>query len=367
VKVANRWRASRPPESVNDPWRRVQLGLGALVLVLVVGTLGYLVLGLPLLDALYQTVTTVSTVGFREVGTADTPFKIFTILLILTGVGVVLYTLTVLLETLIEGRLTHRLSRRRMDREIARMHDHVIVCGYGRLGRTIADHLAAAGRELVVIERADHVLSSPYPHIHGDANDDDDVLEAAGIDRAGTLIAALDGDSDNLYLTLSARSRRRDLFIIARAKLESAEPKLRQAGADRVVNPQLIGGTRIAAMTLQPHVLEFVDVVFHDGSLEFRLEEIPVGAGSVLEGRTIGEVAVRDRTGAMVLAIRRTDGTFLTNPTTDTAMAAGQVLIAIGTSEQLGALAELADARATRAPRGAGPSAAPERAVPPGR
>jgi voltage-gated potassium channel len=326
---------------VDDPWRRVQLGLLALAMVLVVGTIGYLLLGLSPLDAAYQTVTTVSTVGFREIGTSDGPYKVFTMVLILTGVGVVLYTLTVLLETLLEGRLTHRLWRRRMDRDIARMRDHVIVCGYGRLGRTIADHLAAAGRELVVIERAEHVLTSPFPHVHGDANDDA-VLEAAGVDRAATLIAALDSDSQNLYLTLSARSRRPDLFIIARARLESAEPKLRQAGADRVVNPQLIGGTRIAAMTLQPHVLEFVDVVFHDGSLEFRLEEIPIGAGSVLDGRTIGEVAVRDRTGAMVLAVREPTGTFVTNPTTDTRMAAGQVLIAIGTSEQLAALASAA-------------------------
>jgi voltage-gated potassium channel len=325
-----------------DPWRRVRLGLIAVAGVLVVGTVGYVLLGLSPLDALYQTVTTVSTVGFRELGESDDDFQLFTIVLILAGVGTVLYTLTVLLETLIEGRLTDQLRRRRVARDIASMRGHVVICGYGRLGRTIATHLAQSGRDLVVIDRDEgRVSSSSHLSVVGDATDDA-ILEAAGLDRASTLIAALDTDTDNLYLTLSARSTRPDLYIIARAKLESAEPKLRQAGADRVVNPQLIGGSRIAAMTLQPNVLEFVDVVLHDGSLEFRLEELSVQAGSELAGHTLASARLREQTGAMVLALRGAGGDFVPNPDPGTMVEAGHVLIAIGTDDQLLALSRMA-------------------------
>jgi voltage-gated potassium channel len=304
---------------------------------MVVGTAGYVVLGLSLLDAFYQTVTTVSTVGFREVGQVDAAFKVFTIVLILTGAGTVLYTLSVLLETLIEGRLTDHLWRRRMEREIAGLQGHVIVCGWGRLGRTITADLLGAGQSVVVVDRDDRVEGSPAPFVVGDATDDA-VLAAAGIDRAGTLIAALDTDADNLYVILSARSHRPDLFLISRAKLETAEPKLRQAGADRVVNPQLLGGSRIAAMTLQPNVSEFLEVVMHEADLEFRLAEITIGATSGLGGHSLRDAHLRDRTGAMVLAIRDATGAFLTNPDPDTLLGSGQIMIAIGTTAQLDAL-----------------------------
>jgi len=322
-----------------DPWRRVRLGVSLFFAVIVVGTVGYMLLGLSLLDAMYQTVTTVTTVGFREVGDPDREFKVFTMVLILGGTGTALYTFSVLIETLIEGRLTDQLWRRRMQREVNAMTGHVIVCGFGRLGRTIASALSEAGRDLVVIDRADTVVLSPYSFVHGDATDDA-VLAAAGLDRASTLIAALDTDTDNVYLTLSARSARPDLYIIARAKLESAEPKLRQAGADRVINPQLIGGSRIAAMTLQPNVLEFFDVVMNDGSFEFRLEEVAVIDGSVLAGKTLLSSQLRERTGAMVLGLREPDGTFVANPAPETLLRTGQVLIAIGTPGQLAGLAD---------------------------
>lgn len=320
-----------------DPWRPVRRGFSALVLVVVLGTVGYVLLGLSLLDALYQTVTTVSTVGFREVGDVDGAWKGFTIVLILLGTGTVLYTLTVTLETLLEGRITDHLRRRRMNRDIATMQGHVVVCGYGRIGRRVAHDLSAAGRQVVVVDKGEHVTRAPHPFVQGDATDDA-VLDAAGMARAATLVAALSGDSDNVYVTLSARAARPDLFIIARARLESAEDKLLQAGADRVVNPQLIGGSRVAALTLQPHVVEFLDVVMHDGPLEFRLEEVVVPTGSPLVGRSIRDADIRERTGAMVLGLRQPDGAFTANPAPDTPVAAGQVLIVIGTDDQLAAL-----------------------------
>ena len=173
--------------------------------------------------------------------------------------------------------------------------------------------------------------------MEGDATDDA-VLRAAGIDRAATLVAALSNDSDNLYVTLSARSIRPDIFIVARARTESADAKLLQAGANRVVNPQQIGGARMAALALQPSVADFLDVVMHDGSLEFRLAEVALTRASALAGRTVREAHVRDRTGALVLAVRDQDGTFVTNPSPDVELQAGQLLIAIGTQDQLDAL-----------------------------
>lgn len=318
--------------------------MSALVLVAVTlaGTAAYMVLGLSALDALYQTVTTISTVGFREYGDIDAAWKITTLVVILVGAGTALYTLGVFLETLVEGRLTDRLGRRRTQRRIAAMDGHVIVCGWGRVGRTIAAHLQGAGAEVVVVDNdPSRVALVDGPAVEGDATDDN-VLRAAGIERAATLIAALSTDADNLYITLSARALRPDLFIVARARTEASEPKLAQAGANRVVNPQKIGGARMAALAIQPAVADFLDVVMHDGSLEFRLGEVPLQPGSALVGRTLRDTQIRDRTGALILAVRDTEGTFLTNPSPEVVLRADELLIAVGTEVQLKALAEAA-------------------------
>jgi voltage-gated potassium channel len=311
------------------------LALGANVVVLVVGTLGYLVLGFDPLDAAYQTVTTVTTVGFREVQPFSRAEQLYTMVLILVGVGTVLTTFTVVVEAFIEGQLGDHFGRRRMERKLAEISGHVIICGWGRVGRAIAQYLANSGRELVVIDTdPDRLADVPYPTLLGDATDDE-VLRAAGIERASSLVAAINTDAENLYVTLSGRTLRPNLFIVARARTHTSEEKLRRAGADRVVNPQAIGGERMAAFVLQPHVAEFLDVVMHDGSLEFRLEEVPVPPGSPLAGRTIREAHIRDTTGALVLALRLADQTFRTNPDPATVIDAGQILIVVGTGDQL--------------------------------
>jgi voltage-gated potassium channel len=329
-----------PPASDRDPWQRVRVSALVLALVIGAGTVAYVLLGLSPLDALYQTVTTISTVGFREYGEPDVPWKITTLVVILVGVGTALYTLGVFLETLVEGRLTDRLERRRTTRRIGAMQGHVIVCGWGRVGRTIAAHLQGASIDVVVVDNDPaRVAMVDGPAIDGDATDDD-VLRAAGIDRAATLIAALSTDADNLYITLSARALRPDLFIVARARTEAAEPKLAQAGANRVVNPQKIGGARMAALAVQPAVADFLDVVMHDGSLEFRLGEVALRPGSSLVGRTLRDTQIRDRTGALILAVRDDAGAFLTNPSPEVVLQADQLLIAIGTAAQLKALTD---------------------------
>jgi len=315
-----------------------------LVIVLVVGTVGYLILGFGMVDALYQTVTTVATVGFREVQPLSTAGKFFTMVLILFGVGATLYAFSVLIETLLEGRLLDLLGRRRMEKTISNLADHVIICGWGRVGRSIAAEVAETGRPFVVIDHdEDRLADTTQPTVFGDATEDD-VLVAAGIERASALVAAVDADAANSFITLSARALRPDLFIVTRARSLDSEEKLRRAGADRVVNPQNIGGARMAAFVLRPHVAEFLDVVMHERNLEFRLEELPIVARSPIAGETLRDAHLRDRTGALVLALRDPSGTFLTNPSPDTRIEAGHVLIAIGTGEELKALGDLVNA-----------------------
>jgi voltage-gated potassium channel len=320
------------------------LGLAALIGVLVIGTGGYVAFGFPLLDAMYQTVTTVSTVGFREVQPLSTGARVFTMGLILGGVGTALYSFTLVLEVVVEGQLQEALGRRRMDRQIARMAGHVIVCGFGRVGRNLAHYVAGAGQDVVVIEQDPERAAAAEGSVlvvRGDATSDEVLLEA-GIERARVFVTALNTDAQNLFVTLTARSLRQDLFIVARARAESSEAKLTQAGADRVVNPQGIGGARMAAFVLQPHVAEFLDVVMHDGSLEFRLEEVALPQNSPLAGKSLREAHIRDSTGALILALRESGGEFTMNPPPETVLCAGQILISIGTEAQLKALAAAA-------------------------
>ena len=322
-------------------WRRLTLALTALVTVMVAGTIGYIVLGFDVLDALYQTVTTVTTVGFREVEPLSSAGKVFTIVLIVFGVGTALYTLSVVIEALIEGQLPEVFGRRRMERRISGMTDHVVVCGWGRVGKAIARDLVAMGGNAVVIDSdASRLEDVPHPSVVGDATDDT-VLERAGVRRARAVVAALQTDAGNLFVTLSARALRPELFIVARVRVEENEEKLLRAGADRVVNPQSIGGARMAAFVLQPHVTEFLDVVMHERGIEFRLEEIPIDDGSPVDGASIRDAHVRDRTGALVLALRDADGSFATNPPPETVIKAGQVMIAIGTPGDLQKLEHL--------------------------
>ncbi|HUZ11159.1 MAG TPA: potassium channel protein [Acidimicrobiales bacterium] len=325
---------------MGSPFRKVRDGLIALGVVMLAGVVGYLLLGFSLLNAVYQTVLTVSTVGFGTPHQAAG--KIFTIILILVGVGTALYTFSAVLEVLLEGHMRNLVRRRRMERQIDHMKDHVIVCGWGRVGRQVTKFLATAGEEVVVVDRdPDRLADLLFPTVMGDVTDDRTLL-AAGIERAATLVAALDTDTDNLYLTVASKTFRPDLQIIARARNEDSEAKLLRAGADRVVNPQRLGGDRMAAFVTQPHVVEFVDVVMHDGSLEFRLSELSITDTSPLAGSSLRSVHLRDRTGALVLAIRRPDGSFLTNPTPDTNIQTGDVLIGIGTADQLAALERFA-------------------------
>jgi voltage-gated potassium channel len=318
------------PVDHSDLWRRLRVALVILLAVLSAGTTGYLILGLGFVDALYQTVITVSTVGYREIGEVDTAYKFFTIGLVLFGAGSVLYTIGVLLETLVEGRLTQEFGRRRMDRAIEDLEDHIVVCGWGQVGQAISTTLGKEGRDVVVIDRDEELDLSEYLFITGDATDDG-ILISAGIRQANALVVALDSPADNVYVTLSARAAKPDLFIVARATSSGAEPKLYQAGADRVVNPHELGGAHMAALVTQPNVAEYLDIAMHDRELTVSISEFTVEDGSVAVGAPLGEC---DLGGVTVLALRERAGRFVHHPGEALCPGVGDVLIALGTEDE---------------------------------
>lgn len=321
---------------------RLRLAVGMVVAVTIFGTIGYMAFGLTLLDAAYQTVTTITTVGFRELTEFGNGEKIFTILLIVVGVSTVLYTFTLVVQSVVEGQLSEFVGRRRMDRQISKMKGHTIVCGWGRVGAAVAHDLRMEGHEVVVIDAdPDRVRDIEFPRVIGDATRDD-TLRHAGIETAHSLVAALDGDADNLFVTLSGRDLRPDLFIVARARADESIGKLEHAGADRVVNPQELGAARMASFVASPHVAEFLDVVMHDRSIEFRMREFGIPANSPIAGRSLRDANLREQSGALVLALRSPDGSFTTNPTGDTVIKHHDVIIAVGTAEDFDRLAAFA-------------------------
>jgi voltage-gated potassium channel len=326
--------------SSTDAPARLRRALLLVMAVVAAGTVGYVALGLGPRDALYQTVTTITTVGFKEVQPFGTAEQWFTMVVIIGGVGTVLYTFTLSVQLVVEGQLGEYVGRRRMDRRIADMSGHVIVCGWGRVGRAVADDLQVAGRDVVVIDvDRERAAGIPFPTVVADATLDD-TLRAAGITRAGALIAALSGDAENLFVTLSGRAMNPSLFIVARARQEDSVAKLTQAGANRVVNPQELGAARMASFVVQPHVAEFVDVVMHERSLEFRMQELRIQPGSQLAGRSLRSADLRRQANILVLALRRADGSFVNNPDPDLVLEPGQVIIALGARTDLRRLEE---------------------------
>lgn len=323
----------------NDPWRRVRIGVGMLAGVTIVGVVGYLLLGLDGFDALYMTVITITTVGFSEIGEPDqitTAYQTFTLLLALFGVGTALYTLGVSFEALVEGSINDGLQIRRGLRMIDKMSDHIIVVGNGRVGQAIVHYVGRHGAEVVLVDREPQP-DSAWPVVIGDATEDQ-TLRNAGIDRATTLIAALDADADNVYVTLSARALNADLHIVARTDHQHNEPKFFQAGADRVVNPYEIGGSRMGALALHPSLAEFLDEVLHDESHGVTVAEIEVPAGSAAVGRPLGDL-IGTSGQPLVIALRDAQHGYIANPAPSMPVPEDTVLVVLGSDADVAALA----------------------------
>jgi len=319
--------------------RRLAASLAMLSLLTLTGMVGYhLIEGAPLGDALYMTVLTISTVGFAEVFPLSTGGRVLTAFLIIVGVGTALYTAATALEMGLERFLGGEVRRRRMSREIDRLQHHVIVCGFGRVGRNTWLALREAKVPVVVVESDPDSVASGHEAgalmVEGDATRNE-VLAIAGIERARALIACVRNDNDNLVIVLSAKHQRRDLPVIARATEVEAEEKLRLAGADRVVSPQLVGAQRLAALAAEPELDDFVDVILHGRLVEFRIEEIAVPDGSPLAGKSLRESAIRDQSGALVLGVENPAGELNFNPDPDFRILAGAMVIALGDADQI--------------------------------
>lgn len=321
--------------------RRLALAFLLLGGILVAGIVGYMLIeGWGAIDALYMTVITVATVGFREVHPLSSAGRLFTIGLILSGIGALGYAVGVTVEFMVEGHLLGMVEMRRTERKLSSMEDHFILCGFGRVGEEVAKGFADAGADFVVIERdeerAAECEAEGFLCLEDDATDDE-VLRRAGIERAKGLVGAVDTDADNVFVVLSARTIRPDIFIVARANQVESEAKLAKAGADRVLSPAAIGGRRMANLLVKPVICDYVDFVTHGDNLEFRLEEFALTGTSELAGTTIGDAQVRERAGTLILAVRKPNGDFNTNPSSSTRFEAGDKLVVIGTAAQIDA------------------------------
>jgi voltage-gated potassium channel len=316
-----------------------------LLLLLVIGPIGYELLeGFSFLDGLYLTAITITTVGYGDIAPVTPAGRIFTILLIFSGAGYVMYIFSQITETMVEGGLRHIVAKRNMNKKITKLHNHYIVCGFGRIGQEICSILKENNRPFVVIESDESVIESidrlGYPSLKGDASDDE-ILTAAGIKQARGLVTVVSSDEKNVYITLTARGLNSTLFILARSSgIPGAAKKLERAGASKVISPYCIGARRMAQLIVRPTVVDFIDLAMQAGDLGLRMEELLVSGQALCVGKTLLESGVRQKYGIIVVAIKRAEQPMLFNPGSNTQIMTGDILIVLGESSHISALAE---------------------------
>jgi voltage-gated potassium channel len=331
--------------------KKLLLILALIAVVVSFGTFGYMAVeGWNFLDSLYMTIITLTTVGFREVHDLSKAGMVFTIVLILVGVGTVLYALSAGAKIILEGELEELFGRKRLEKTIKAMKGHYIVCGYGRMGNIICRELMGKDVPFVVIEKSSEALqgSCPVVLLNADATKDE-VLKEAGIERAKGLISVLPSDAENLFVVLSARALNPNLFIVARAGDESSEGKLIQAGANRAVSPYYIGGVRIAHSIIRPTVVDFIEFATKTGNLELQMEEVTIPSDSDLIGQSLDQCGFGRELGIIIVGIKRESGEMRFNPTFRTTIKAGDTLIALGEISKLKMLENMASGKARQA------------------
>lgn len=316
--------------------------------VIIFGTIGYMLLeGWTVTDALYMTVITLTTVGFGETYPLSQTGRLFTIALIATGVSIVAYSSTTVVQMLVTGELRTLLAFEWRQRMLEKLRDHYIVCGYGRMGRNVAEELAKRNMPFVIIDRSEEVVENCRQHgyvtLLGNAANDE-VLKRAGIYRAKSLIATAPSDAENVFIVLTARELCPSLTIVSRMNYDDSESKLRRAGANEVISPYDIGGKRMVSYVERPGVVDFLDVVMHSQDLELQLEEFVVDQQSGLAGKSLQELRLRSEVGVNIMAMRLPGQKLSAHLDTEVPLEPGTHLIALGTGEQLEALSRLARA-----------------------
>ncbi|HEY9287676.1 MAG TPA: NAD-binding protein [Candidatus Dormibacteraeota bacterium] len=308
------------------------------------GVIGYMVLlGWNFIDSLFMVVTSVTTVGYEEVHPLGEGGRIFTMTLIVSGVGTMLYTLATFGELVVEGDLARYARMRAMERRIAALRDHFVVCGYGRMGMRIAQEFQALGTPFVIVENnpdpLERLRGTDLLYVEGDAASDDSLLKA-GILRAKGLVSAVDSDERNVFITLTARALNPAIFIVARSSYPDSVEKLRRAGANQVVSPYLMGAHRMAALAVRPVAVDVLDTVLNGESIDLVVEEFLVPTGSRVLGQTLADSGIREA-GANVLAIRKRSGQLRINPPDSQILESDDLLVAIGTRQQMSAAERL--------------------------
>lgn len=327
--------------------KRLIFALVFITCVVIAGSAGYMLIeGWGCLDSLYMTVITIASVGYKEIHDLSANGRIFTIILIISGVGSVTYALTTIAKIVVEGEIQEVFGRKRLEKKIKELKGHYIVCGYGRMGRIICRELKEKDIKFVVIEKRPDTFESAEETLvlKGDATKDENLKEA-GIEKAKGLISVLPTDAENLFVVLSARELNPKLFIVARAGEEGSEQKLLRAGADRVVSPYHIGGLRIAHTVLKPAVVDFIEFATKSGNIDLQMEEITVQHNSKLAGLTLDECGIGRDLGIIVVAIKKVSGDMKFNPTFRTSIEAGDTLIALGEISKLRIFEDMATAK----------------------
>ncbi len=315
------------------------------ICLVALGTAGYILIeDWPILDSLYMTVITLSTIGYGEVNPVSQTGRIFTLILIVMGVGFFLYVIGNVVQFLVEGRIRLILGRHKLDKQINQLSNHYIVCGYGRMGRALCRYLIQNGLKFVVLEKSsdrvpvmntDHVL-----YVTGEATIEEN-LSIAGIKRASNLIASLGTDADNVLLVLLAKGLNPHLYVVARASQNASKKPLYTAGADVVVSPYDVGARRIAHAILRPNVIRFLEYAFSDESTDIHIEELPVSENSKLVDVTLKDSGIRHSHNLIILSITQKDGGMIFNPSADTKIRAGERVIAVGKMRDLKKMEEL--------------------------
>lgn len=320
--------------------KHAYLTLGLLLSVLVIGTIGYSLLGFTLSEAIYQTIITIATVGFEEVHQLDNQGMWFTSFLVVVSIGIFFYAVTSFTRYIVEGVFMNTYKDSKVKRKIEKISDHVVICGYGRNGKQAAIELQAHNVKVVIVEQNPEIIQSLREtpgmlYVEGDA-DEEEILKQTHLETARAMITTLPQDADNLFVVLSAKELNPNIKIISRASLDNSDVKLKRAGATNVIMPDKIGGQRMAKLVAQPDIVEFIDVLLLQSPDNVVLEEISCGnLATCFAGKSIVELDIRNTSGANIIGLKREDKSYLINPLPETTLTSSDQLFALGTKAQI--------------------------------